>query len=76
MSKPTDAELREALAEAGRMREQDADPHHVAKALLSCHYLNRELEAVLHAAEEYLRTGLAESAHLRLQRAIDQARRA
>jgi hypothetical protein len=76
MSKPTEAELKAALAEAARMREQGDDPHHIAKALLNCHYMQRELEQVLRAAEEYLRSGLAEPEHLRLERAIEKARRA
>jgi len=76
MSRPTEAELKAALAEAARMREQDDDPHHIAKALLNCHYMQGILEQVLRAAEEYLRSGLAESEHRRLERAIDKARRA
>ena len=74
MGKPTIEELDEALQEAARMREQDEDPHHIAKALLNLHYRNGYLEKVLHAAELYLR-GLAEHEHIVLQKAIDDARR-
>ena len=41
MGMPTEAELREALAEAARMREQGEDRHHLAKALLNLEYRNR-----------------------------------
>ncbi|HDP89350.1 MAG TPA: hypothetical protein ENN42_05260 [Thioalkalivibrio sp.] len=70
MSKPTDVELKQALAEAARMREHGEDPHHVAKALLNLHYRFRYLEDVLVAAEHYLR-GQGEHEHARLVRAIE-----
>ena len=35
MGRPSKEELASALAEAGRMREQGEDPHHVAKCLLN-----------------------------------------
>ena len=74
MSKPTEQQLETALEEAKRMRESGHDAHFVAKALLNCHYQNSYLLAVLHAAENYLRSGLAEMEHTRLQKAIDKAR--
>ncbi|MDX5333659.1 MAG: hypothetical protein LPK58_06395 [Gammaproteobacteria bacterium] len=70
MSKPTDDELKQALAEAARMREQGQDPQHIAKALLNLHYRQRYLEDVLVAAEHYLR-GQGEQDHARLMRAIE-----
>ena len=70
MSKPTVEELKQALAEAARMREQGEDPHHVAKALLNLNYRFRYLEDVLTAAEHYLR-GQGEHDHARLVRAIE-----
>lgn len=76
MSKPTEEELEKALAEAGRMREAGEDTHFLAKALLNCHYQNSHLRDVLHAAEVYLRTGMAEHEHTRLLRAIEKAREA
>jgi hypothetical protein len=53
-------QLAAALAAAGRMRERDIDPHHLAAALL---YLNARctaLEALYKASDRYLRFGLPE----------------
>ncbi len=74
MTKPTEEELQQALAEAGRMREMGEDPHHIAKALLNCHYQSGYLLAVLHSAEDYLRSGMSEREHTRLVRAVEKAR--
>ena len=75
MGKPTDKELETALAEARRLRESGEDTHFIAKALLNCHYQSAYLLDVLRAAELYLRSGLAEQEHTRLQLAIDKARK-
>jgi hypothetical protein len=74
MSKPTEQQLETALSEAKRMREAGEDSHFLARALLNCHYQNSYLLAVLHAAENYLHSGLAETEHTRLKLAIDKAR--
>ena len=74
MGKPTASELECALAEARRLRESGEDEHFLGKALLNCHYQQTFLLEVLRAAENYLRSGLAESEHTRLQLAIDKAR--
>ena len=74
MGKPTESQLEQALAEAKRMREQGEDPHYVAKALLHLNYRLNFLDRVLHAAEAYLRSGLAETEHTQLLRAIAQVR--
>ncbi|HID50130.1 MAG TPA: hypothetical protein EYP40_11065 [Chromatiales bacterium] len=76
MPMPTAEELEQALSAAGRMRETGDDPHYIAKALLNCQYRNGYLQAVLLAAEEYLRSGLAEREHTRLLKAIEKARAA
>ena len=76
MGKPTDEEIKEALAEAGRMREQDDDPHHVAKALLNCHFMLQHAEKVYHAAQEFLHTGMDQTQHSRLVKALDEYRTA
>ena len=76
MGKPTDEELKEALAEAGRMRETDEDPHHIAKALLNEHFRLTHAEHVYHAVQEYLRTGHDQTAHSRLMKAIEEYRTA
>lgn len=74
MGKPTEEEFAQALAEAKRMREQAEDTHYVARALLNLNYRNESLVRVLHAAEAYLRSGMAETEHTQLIRAIEQAR--
>lgn len=75
MGKPTDEELKSALAEAARMREQGEDPHFVAKALLNLDYRFGHLEQVLRATERYLHSGLAEHNHAELIRAIEAYKR-
>lgn len=76
MGKPTEQELETALSEAKRLRESGQDTHFLGKALLNCNYRNSILLEVLHTAERYLRSGMAEAEHTRLVRAIDRARQA
>ncbi len=76
MSRPSEAELKTALAAAARMRETDNDPLFIGKALLHCHHQHSLLEAVLNAAEAYLRSGMAEREHARLEKAVERAREA
>lgn len=74
MGKPTEKELEAALTEAKRLRESGEDSCFLGKTLLNCHYQNRFLLDVLHAAESYFRSGMAEQEHIRLQQAIEKAR--
>ena len=74
MGKPTENELTAALNEAKRMREQGDDPHFVAKALLSLNYRQGYLLEVLHAAENYLHSGMAEHEHTLLLKAVEKVR--
>ena len=74
MGKPTKEEFAEALKEAQRMREQGEDPYHVAKTLLNINYQSGFLAEVLQAAENYLRSGMAEREHTLLVKAIEKAR--
>lgn len=74
MGMPTEEELKTALAEAARMREQGEDPHHIAKALLNCHYRVGQLEKVMQAVELYFRSGMAIHEHQELQKALERAR--
>jgi hypothetical protein len=74
MAKPSKDELETALNEAKRLRESGQDSHFIAKALLNSHYQNSYLLDVLHAAEHFLHSGMAEMEHTRLQRAIEKAR--
>ena len=74
MGKPTDEELKEALEEAGKMRETGEDPHHIAKALLNCHFRLSHADRVYHAVEEYIRSGMDQTTHARLIKALDKYR--
>lgn len=76
MTMPTKEELETALAEACRMREEQDDPHFIAKALLNMKYQKEQLEHVLNAAELYFRSGMAVTEHQKLKKAIDTARTA
>ena len=76
MGTPTEQELDRALSEAKRLRESGEDTDFLGKALLNCNYRNSLLLEVLHAAERYLLSGMAEAEHTRLVRAIDKARQA
>jgi hypothetical protein len=70
MGKPTDDELKQALEEVSRMREQDDDPHYVAKSLLNIYYRFKLLENVLQAVERYLHSGQAVHEHTILVKVI------
>lgn len=74
MGKPTKAELTQALAEAGRMREQGEDPHHVAKCLLNHDYRLKQLEQLQQMTEHYLRAGQGDVDHGKLVRMLEKIR--
>jgi uncharacterized membrane protein len=76
MAMPTEEELKTALAEAGRMREQGEDSLYVAKSLLNLNYQNERLKEVLKMADKFLRTGMSVTDHQKLKKAIDNARKA
>ena len=76
MAMPTPEELKTALAEAGRMREQSEDPHFIAKSLLNLNYQNEQLKEVLKMADKFMRTGMNVIDHQKLKKAIENARRA
>ncbi len=76
MGMPTEAELREALAAAIQMRENDQDVHHIAKALLNLHYQSKSLTHVMQAAEQFLHSGMGVTEHQRLRKALEEAHRA
>lgn len=76
MGKPTDDELRQAIAAAVKMRESGHDPDFVAKSLLNLHYRSLSLERVLSAAKGYLHAGQSISDHRRLMQAIQAAEKA
>lgn len=74
--KPTAEELKQALDEAERLRESDADPHHLAKTLLYQHERLQHLEAVRRLAERLVNFGQDEHEHALLIKALDAARHA
>ncbi|MEJ2142097.1 MAG: hypothetical protein P8Y24_07030 [Gammaproteobacteria bacterium] len=74
MSKPTEQELIMALDQAKYLRESGQDTHFLGKALLNCNYQMGVLLEVLHAAQHYLHSGMDETEHNRLLRAIEKAR--
>lgn len=76
MSRPTASEMATALQEAARMREQQEDPHFIAKALLNSHFRIGQLERVRDAVRHYLHSGLAPHEHSVLERALAEAERA
>lgn len=76
MGVPTAEELKTALQEAVRMREQDDDPRFLAKVLLNHNYQLEKLNKVLLAAELYMHSGHAGHEHAELIRAIEAAKKA
>lgn len=73
MSRPTQEELKIALTEAARIREQGEDDHFMAKALLNQNYRLQALEDVLLRAKRYLHSGNGSHEHTELLRAIEKA---
>lgn len=74
MGMPTEEELKQALAEAGRMREQGDDPHYLAKCLLNMNYRVIQLEKVLKAVELLYRSGMAVQEQTKLRKAVEEAK--
>ncbi|WP_196137640.1 hypothetical protein [Aliikangiella sp. G2MR2-5] len=74
MTKPTKEELEIALKEAAYMKEHDADPKFIAKALLNLNYRVNYLYEVFKTAEKYLYFGQEENEHQALTKAIEKAR--
>lgn len=74
MGKPTKEELIHALAIAGHLRDHGRDRHHLGHSLLYLQARNAQLEGVLQATLQYLRSGQDQQAHARLVRAVERAR--
>lgn len=72
MGRPTAEELACALAEAGRMREHDEDPDHLAKCLLNFHYRLQLFEQLYEQVEHYVRSGQDQTQHGKLMRVLDK----
>lgn len=75
MSKPTEEELKLALAAAAKLRESGEDTDYLGKSLLNIHYRFEKLETVYRAVEHYLNSGMGEIEHDRLTRALREYRR-
>lgn len=76
MGKPTETELKQALAAAIQMREGGTDPDFIAKSLLNLHYRVLKLERVMTASRRYLHAGQSTSDHRALMQAIHAAEEA
>ena len=76
MPKPTDEELELAIQTAVQMRENNDDPHKLAKCLLSHNYRMKHLEEVLTIADRYFNMGMSERERSHLIRAIEKAKNA
>jgi hypothetical protein len=72
--KPNDNELKIALDEAERIREENEDPCFLGKSLLYLEGRNRELEQVFEHVEKYLKFGLPVEEHSALVRLVDEIR--
>ena len=72
MGRPTTEELKLALAESGRMREQGEDPHHLAKCLLNHDYRLKLHEQLHQQVERYLHSGQSSTEHSKLTRLLEK----
>ena len=75
MSKPSEDELLMALDHAKYLRESGQDEHCLAKVVLNYNYQIGYLLNVLHCVERYLQSGMSETLHSHLIKAIEEARR-
>ena len=74
MGKPSPEELRTALTEAARLREQGEDDLYLGKTLLNMNYCIGFLEDVLNKADLYLHSGEGAVEHSELVKSIERAR--
>jgi hypothetical protein len=75
MGKPTDDQLKQALAKAAEMREHGEDPDFLAKSLLNLNYRFAVWQKVIDATKRYLHAGHGSSEHARLVSAMREAER-
>lgn len=76
MGTPTPEELKIALTEATRLREQGKDHYFLGKALLNLNFRIGFLEDVLDKADLYLHSGEGAFEHSELVKSIERAREA
>jgi len=74
MSKPSKNELLMALDQAKYLRESGQDAHYLGKALMNCNFQMGYLLDVFHAVERYLHSGMSETEHRNLLKAVEKAR--
>lgn len=74
MSKPSNAELKTAMAAAATMKEHDDDSLYIAKTLLNHNYRLRFYEDLLKYADLYMNHGQAEHDHMELLRCIEKVK--
>jgi len=73
--KPSREELREALAEAERLRDQNADGFHIAKSLLYLARRDELLEELLHHVRVFTRFGMPPQEHAALLKLLARIER-
>jgi precorrin-4 methylase len=71
ITKPDNATYSTALNNAELLRETGNDHHHIAHAVLFLEERNRMLQAVVDAAEEYVRFGEDSQLHSKLLKALE-----
>ena len=76
MSKPSDLELKIALAKAKSMKEHNEDEDYLAKTLLNHHYRLGYLEEVLKMADRFMNHGMGDRERMGLLRSIEKAKQA
>ena len=74
VKRPSDEQMRAALAQAQQLRDAGQDVNSLGHAFLYLIHRCEYLEKVRDASELYVRFGLAEAEHARLLKALDQVR--
>ena len=75
MGKPTEDQLKQALAKAADMRERGEDPDFLAKSLLNLNYRFSVWQKVIDSTKRYLHSGHGSTEHARLVSAMREAER-
>lgn len=74
MTMPTPQQIETALAAAEQLRDSDQDDQSLGCSLLYLQRRNKVLERLLEAVEHYLNSGHGQHEHVRLIKAVDEAR--
>ena len=72
MGRPTESELKHALAKAAEMREHGNDPDFIGKSLLNLNYRFDIWQRVIDATKLYLHSGLNTTEHARLIKTLQE----